>query len=153
MKLGFHDLKMSPKGAKFMAELNWIADRNLHVGFQRGKGVYENGADVADVAMYNEFGTSKIPARPFMEQSFKRHEQEYVEECENIFNAMIKGQKTDALIRKFGKKVKQDIVDEIELGQFVPNAPKTVAKKGFNKPLFETGLLEMSVSYYTEKRK
>ncbi|MBE6725088.1 MAG: hypothetical protein E7576_07865 [Ruminococcaceae bacterium] len=153
MSIGFHDLKMSPKGAKFMAELNWLANRTIHVGFQRGKGVYENGADVADVAMYNEFGTSKIPPRPFMEQSFKRHEVEYVEECENIFNAMIKGQKTDSLIRKFGAKVKQDIVDEIELGQFVPNAPSTVAKKGFNKPLYETGLMEKSISYYTEKVK
>ena len=93
MQLGFHGLKMSPKGAKFMAELNWLADRDIHVGFQRGKGVYENGADVADVAMYNEFGTSKIPPRPFMEQSFKRHEQEYVEESEAIFGAMIKGRK------------------------------------------------------------
>lgn len=153
MQLGFHDLKMSPKGAKFMAELNWLADRKIHVGFQRGKGVYENGADVADVAMYNEFGTSKIPPRPFMEQSFKRHEQEYVEECENIFNAMVKGQKTSGLIRIFGQKVKKDIVDEIERGEFVPNAPSTVAKKGFNKPLYETGLLEKSISYYTEKEK
>lgn len=153
MKLGFHDLKMSPKGAKFMAELNWLADRTIHVGFQRGKGVYENGADVADVARYNEYGTSKIPARPFMEQSFSRHEQEYVEECEKIYNAMLKGQKTSGMIRKFGQKVKQDIVDEIELGQFVPNAPSTVARKGFNKPLYETGLMEKSITYYTEKIK
>ena len=153
MQLNFHDLKMSTKGAKFMAELNWLADRDMHVGFQRGKGVYEDGTDVADVAMFNEFGTSKIPARPFMEQSFKRHEQEYVEECENIFNAMIKGQDTASLIRRFGQKVKQDIVDEIELGEFVPNAPSTVAKKGFNKPLYETGLMEKSITYYTEKRK
>lgn len=153
MQLGFHGLKMSPKGAKFMAELNWLADRDIHVGFQRGKGVYENGADVADVAMYNEFGTSKIPPRPFMEQSFKRHEQEYVEESEEIFGAMIKGQEVKPLIRKFGEKVKKDIVDEIEKGEFVPNAPSTVAKKGFNKPLYETGLMEKSISYYTEKRK
>ena len=153
MQLGFHGLKMSPKGAKFMAELSWLADRDIHVGFQRGKGVYENGADVADVAMYNEFGTSKIPPRPFMEQSFKRHEQEYVEESEEIFGAMIKGQEVKPLIRKFGEKVKKDIVDEIEKGEFVPNAPSTVAKKGFNKPLYETGLMEKSISYYTEKRK
>lgn len=153
MQLGFHGLKMSPKGAKFMAELNWLADRDIHVGFQRGKGVYENGADVADVAMYNEFGTSKIPPRPFMEQSFKRHEQEYVEKSEEIFGAMIKGQEVKPLIRKFGEKVKKDIVDEIEKGEFVPNAPSTVAKKGFNKPLYETGLMEKSISYYTEKRK
>lgn len=153
MQLGFHDLKMTPKGAKFMAELNWLADRTIHVGFQRGKGVYKDGTDVADVAMYNEFGTSKIPARPFMEQSFKRHEVEYVEECENIFNAMIKGQNTAPLIRKFGQKVKQDIADEIERGEFVPNAPSTVARKGFNKPLYETGLMKKSISYYTEKVK
>lgn len=153
MQLAFHDLKMSPKGAKFMAELNWLADRDIHVGFQRGKGVYEDGTDVADVAKMNEFGTSTIPARPFMEQSFTRHEQEYVEECEEIFTAMIKGQDVKSRIRRFGNKVKRDIVDEIERGEFVPNAPKTVAKKGFDKPLYETGLMEKSISYYTEKRK
>lgn len=153
MELGFHDLKLSPKGAKFMAELNWLANRDIHVGFQRGKAKYEDGTDVLDVAMYNEFGTSKIPARPFMQQSFDRHKTEYVEECETIFNAMIKGQDTVAMIRQFGMKVKQDIQDEIERGEFVPNAPATVAKKGFNKPLYETGLMKKSVVYYTEKKK
>jgi len=153
MNLGFHGLKMTPSGKKFMAELNWIADRDIHVGFKRGKGVYEDGTDVADVAMFNEFGTSTIPARPFMEQSFERHKAEYVEECERIWDAVVKKQPTAPLIRKFGKKVKQDIIDEIELGQFVPNAPSTVARKGFNKPLYETGLLEKSIVYTTEKRK
>lgn len=153
MQLAFHDLKMSPKGAKFMSELNWLADRTIHVGFQRGKGVYEDGTDAADVAMYNEFGTSTIPARPFMEQSFERHKQEYIEECERIYTKMVKGGDVSGEIRKFGNKVKRDIVDEIERGEFVPNAPSTVAKKGFNKPLYETGLMEKSVSYYTEKIK
>ena len=153
MELGFHDLKMTPKGKKFMAELNWLANRDMHVGFQRGKAVYEDGTDVVDVAMFNEYGTSRIPARPFMRQTFEKHKTEYVIACEDIFTAMIKGQKVESEIRKFGKKVKQDIVDEIEGGDFVPNAPSTVRKKGFNKPLYETGLMEKSISYYTKKRK
>ena len=153
MELGFHDLKMTPSGKMFMAELNWLANRDIHVGFQRGKGVYEDGTDVADVAMYNEYGTSRIPSRPFLRQSFERHKTEYVLECERIYTSMIQGKKVEGEIRKFGNKVKRDIVDEIERGEFVPNAPSTVAKKGFNKPLYETGLMEKSISYYTEKRK
>ena len=153
MELGFHDLKMTPSGKKFMAELNWLANRDIHVGFKRGVGVYEDGTDVVDVAMFNEYGTSKIPARPFLRQSFERHKTEYVLECEKIYTYMIKGNKISGEIRKFGQKVKQDIVDEIERGEFVPNAPSTVRKKGFNKPLYETGLMEKSISYYTEKRK
>lgn len=153
MDIAFHDLKMSPKGAKFMAELNWLANRDIHVGFQRGQHKYEDGTDVVDVAMFNEYGTSKIPSRPFMRQSFERHKTEYVLECENIYNMMFNGGNVQRAIRKFGEKVKQDIVDEIERGEFVPNAPSTVRKKGFNKPLYETGLMEKSLSYYTEKRK
>ena len=153
MELAFHNLKMTPTGKKFMAELNWLAKRDIHVGFKRGVGVYEDGTDVVDVAMYNEYGTSRIPSRPFMRQSFEQHKTEYILECERIYTKMIKGQKIQGDIKKFGYKVKDDIYREINLGAFVPNAPSTIHKKGFNKPLYETGLLGKSIVYETKKRK
>lgn len=152
MKLAFDDVKLNSTGKKFMAELEWLGNRDIYVGYIKGEHSYPDGTDVADVAIYNEFGTSRIPARPFLEQTFRKHKDEYIQSAEEVYGAFVKRKDFKSELKKFGEKCKQDVRDEIDEGDFTPNAPSTIARKGFNHPLYETGLLKSSVVYRTKKR-
>lgn len=58
----FSDL--TPAGRKFFRELKKLQDLEVQVGFQ-GDQKYEDGTSIAEVAVYNEFGSSDTPERPF----------------------------------------------------------------------------------------
>ena len=66
MAFGFTDL--TPEGKRYFQELKKLAEMEVVVGFQEGQ-AYEDGTSMAEVAAYNEFGSSDTPARPFMKQS------------------------------------------------------------------------------------
>ena len=151
LKLKFRNMEMTPKGAKAMEAITWLVNHEVRAGLQRGNSKYEDGTDVLDVAITNEFGTSKIPSRPFMEQSLERNKDDYHKECEVIFASAIEGKKVDVLLELLSEKLKYDIQDEIDTKDFVPNAPYTIAKKGFDFPLYETGLLQKSINNYVKE--
>ncbi len=45
-------------------DINQLDNRSVKIGLMGGEEV--SGVSVVDYAVYNEFGTSRIPARPFM---------------------------------------------------------------------------------------
>lgn len=143
----FPGLKLTAEGQKYVNELNKLANMEICVGFQAGDGSYENGTDIVDIASYNEFGTSTIPARPFMQQSWENHESELQSACEEALASVSNGGGAQEACDKIGaigvKLVQQEIVD----GGFVPNAPSTVLKKGSAQPLIDTGTMRQSVHY------
>ena len=57
--------RITPDGIKFQRMLKELADKEVRIGFQHGKATEENGADVCDVAAWNELGTERMPSRPF----------------------------------------------------------------------------------------
>ena len=62
MAFGFTDL--TPEGKRYFAELKKLAEMEVVVGFQSDGADYEGGASVAEVAAYNELGSSDTrPAR------------------------------------------------------------------------------------------
>ena len=56
MALEFSD--MTPEGKRFLKELRKLESLEVRVGFQAGQATYEDGADLAEVAAYNELGSS-----------------------------------------------------------------------------------------------
>ena len=143
---------MTPEGKKFVRELNKLLDLEVHVGFQSGDATYENGADICEIAAYNEFGGSDRPARPFMKQSFENHEAELKSGCEMVNKAIASGSTAEAALVKLGVAAKGLVQEEIVNGGFEPNAPSTIERKGSETPLIDTGTMRGSVNYQIKSR-
>ena len=106
------------------------------IGFQ---GYYpdENRTPVAFVAALNEFGTDRIPSRPFMRSA--------ITDVEDDLRRMLR-QRLDPLkmiidrplAQAMGDLVKTRIRNNIIEWTQPPNAPLTIALKGRNDPLVHT---------------
>jgi hypothetical protein len=123
-------------------------------------GTYENGEKISDVLSYNHYGTETIPPRPVLRiaaerllstSEMKKHLKAYMD---NIAEYAKRGRKSDMkeaeikMLTALGQQAKAEAKRVIENGGILQhNAPATVAKKGFNKPLYETGKLEKHLSY------
>ena len=69
-----------------MKELN---GRSIKIGIW-GSAV-QDGVAIVDYAIYNEFGTSRIPARPFMQKTFDDKKDETMKFAEFLVGKMIDG--------------------------------------------------------------
>lgn len=151
MAIEFSDL--TPEGKKFLNELRKLENLEVQVGFQAGEATYDDtGADVAEIAAYNEFGSSDTPARPFMRQSFEKHEDELQKACDEANKTIAKGGTAEQALNRIGVFCKGLVQNEIVDGGFAPNAESTIKKKGSAQPLIDTGLMRQSVNYVIKKR-
>lgn len=149
---GFSD--MTQEGKRYFAELKKLEDLEVRVGFQ-GDEVYEDGTSLAEIAAYNELGSSDgetQPARPFMKQSFENHEKELKAACEQVNAALASGETAEKALGSLGVAVKGLVQDEILEGGFEPNAPSTIKKKGSEQPLIDSSHMRQSVNYVIKKR-
>ncbi len=112
---------------------------------------------VAPYAAANEFGTEKIPPRPFLRTTFAAKEQEW---RKAVFLALQRRgvDHPEMALRDVGGLVRGDIVATIRTGHFTPLSPKTIEakrRKGRPEPetpLIDTGSLIRSVAYEVRKR-
>ena len=147
----FDGLKLTSDGKKFMAELNKLKGLEICVGFQSGDSRYEDGADTAEIAAFNELGTSDMPARPFMKQSWENHEDDLKKACQAANNMIASGKSAQQAASMLGAVGVGIVQSEIVEGQFAPNAPSTIRKKGSDRPLIDTGHMRQSVKYVVRK--
>lgn len=105
---------------------------------------------VEEYAVFNEYGTSRMPARPFFRLSVKTSKaqkeiQEYMKkQVEMIITGDITGQQA---YENLGTFVVQKIKKTIMSGNFAPNDAKTIKRKGSSTPLVETHSLYNSINY------
>lgn len=124
-------------------------------------GEYKDGPSFADVLAWNHYGTETIPPRPvlriaaeniLLSPEMKKHIKAYFK---NVMEYAKRGRIKDLqdietkMLTALGQQVAAEAKRIIERnsGELQHNAPATVAKKGFNKPLYETGQLEKHLSY------
>lgn len=148
-----HD-RITSEGARFLAEINNLKKLQVRVGFQRGKAKgkdhsgNETDVDMCDIAMFNELGTSTSPSRPFMRQSVDRNAEKINRFLKAQMQRMKNGQATaEDVMKAIGTFMKGLVQAEIRDGEFEPNAPSTVSKKGSSKPLIDTGHMRQSVNF------
>lgn len=154
MSLGWSDL--TPEGKKYFAELEKLSNLEVQVGFQEGEmHIDEDGNEdisLAEVAAYNELGTSTSPARPFMKQSFENHEKELQAACDEVNKVLSNGGTAESGLETLGTFLKGLVQEEIVEGGFEANKPSTVKKKGSAQPLIDTGYMRQSVNYVVKNR-
>jgi hypothetical protein len=153
--------KVTPKGKDFFKQIAELEKLQVRVGFQQGT-ASSGGADIVDVAAWNELGTEHSPPRPFLRQSVEKYEGQIAAMCKQQLARIVKGQATaqDAL-QALGVMQKGLIQKEIQSGGFTPNAPITieggwmwrngrafyVKGKKSSQPLIDTGRLRQTVNF------
>ena len=141
--------RLTNEGRAFFKQIKELEKLQVRVGYQHGKETHEeSGADIADIAMWNEVGTSRSPARPFMRNSVDNNADKINAMCKAQLNKIATGSSTaQDVLNALGVMQKGLIQSEIVNGTFVPNAPSTIKRKKSDKPLINTGRMRQSVSY------
>lgn len=103
---------------------------------------YPDGTPVAMVAFWNEYGTRTSPVRAFFRTTVSENKKNWVLSVQNLMKMHNDPKQVMGLI---GVHMQEQIVQSINTWNDPPNAPYTIAKKGFDKPLVETGLLMRSI--------
>lgn len=118
------------------------------VGFHGDEPPYPDGTSIAEVAAFNEFGTSRIPARPFMRNAVDKYQDSWFEQ---IRKDRQRGLDEHAIAQRLGLRMVGDIRQEITDLDTPPNAPSTIARKGSSNPLIDTGRMRQSVKHKVVK--
>lgn len=116
---------------------------------------YEDGTSLADVMIWNHYGTETIPPRPVLriaaENVMSRNE---IKDAIAVYYHNVLMNPKDAIslekemLRKIGVQVIKEAKRIIDAGnELQHNAPSTVRQKHFDKPLYETGLLMKNLGY------
>lgn len=114
----------------------------LEIGFFKGA-TYPSGQSVASVASYQEYGTLRIPARPFFRQAVAKNNKKWLE----TFKAHALQTAETKALAIVGEIAKGDVQQSITNLRTPPNAPSTIKAKGSTNPLIDTGLMRRSVTY------
>lgn len=120
-----------------------IKNKSLEVGFFEVS-KYENGVYVASVASFNEYGTAKIPPRPFFRNAIAKNSNKW---NDILANELRNSVDVELAYNRVGEIAKGDIVESIMQTNTPPNSPLTIAKKRSSKPLVDTSFMRSSVNY------
>ena len=139
-------------GDKYKAVLEKIARLKLtaQAGIPAGA-TTTDGKSIPMYAAYNEFGTSRIPARPFMRTTANEHQNEWCETLAGALKGEILKDNAKGAMGLVGEQMKAHIQQTIQKGSFAPNSPKTVANKRRkgkvepDHPLIDTGQMLASI--------
>lgn len=126
--------------------LNKLLTRNdqyVKAGVMPGS-KYPDGTNVATVAYKNEYGWKNIPSRAFIRTTVKEQKENWAKLAQQGAKA---GYSIEKILGLVGTQMQQDIQYSITIWSDPPNAPSTVARKGFNKPLIDTSLMRDSIKY------
>lgn len=137
-------------GNKSGAYLAALADRmtkgEVQVGFLEGStypaGEKNKPLHVAQVAFWNNFGTTRTPPRPFFSNMVRDQSPRWGKQLAAVSKAA--NFDTAVSLGRMGEHIKDQLVKAI-VDWPADNAPSTAQRKGFNKGLIDTGVMQRSV--------
>jgi hypothetical protein len=102
--------------------------------------------EVAERAAQNEFGTDRIPERPFVRPTIDQHQREYLDLMERGVERAALGEapRNQALLPA-ANRIRSDLIEKIIDVRTPPNAPGTIARKGSSNPLVDTGEMQRTI--------
>lgn len=136
-------------GKKFEAAMHVLAaklgqPRTLRVGFLQSS-TYPDGTPVAMIAAIQNFGAPSrgIPPRPFMSNAVAKHSPSWPKGIATQLKA--NGNDVDNALEVTGEVIKGQIQQSIRDTNAPPLSPVTIARKGFDAVLIDTGHMLNSV--------
>lgn len=120
----------------------------LRVGIMGGK-TYPDGTPVAEVGYVNEYGTDVIPTRPFFRSAIANERSVLPQMAASLLGK----NDPETALRLIGEHMVGALSDSVQTWSEPPNAPSTIAAKGYNAPLRANDrLLRNSFSYEIEEK-
>jgi hypothetical protein len=112
----------------------------------------DDSLTVLEVAVFNEFGTDRIPERSFIRAWFDENESRLRTALSRMMVSVIAGKRTkEQALELLAQTCVGQIQKRIANGISPPNADSTIDRKGSDKPLVDTGQLRSSISYRVDK--
>ena len=112
----------------------------------------EQAVTVLQVAIWNEFGTSRTPSRSFLREWFDTNREVAKGKFLTLMKSVIRGERTkEQILDLIGLWAVGEIQKNISKGVPPPNAQSTIDAKGSSTPLIDTGVLRSSISYMVEQ--
>ena len=140
-----------PDFRTLLASLRCLENKKLKVGVLPSAGRNSEGVDLVDVAIWNEFGTRHIPARPFVRIAAEKNESKWNRYAERCVDAALKNRANiNNALYLLGEQVKSDVQRDIGSGELAPNKASTIRSKGSSAPLIDHGDLRRSIGYKIE---
>jgi len=123
---------------------------------------YKNGLSGADIVKINEYGTANIPPRPAFNLGFHKALEKRQDRIKNAIRNLVtlSLSKTESAKNEFNL-IEKRILAEVGISakkeikflvatantELLPNAARTVKRKGFDNPLYETGQLLKNIDF------
>lgn len=126
--------------------------KRVLVGVPAGK-TEPDGTSTAKIAAIHEFGAPErnIPERSFLRSGIRENLPVLTELSKGLLPRVVEGvMGEEHALGILGTVAASKVQDKIVSGPFTPNAPRTVARKGSDKPLIDTGSLRQSITYVVE---
>lgn len=137
---------------KLIETLGRYKNSYVTIGIHEDAGEYPGEASVAEVALWNEFGTRFTPERSFLRSALDDNNAKinsWREEA--IENILDKGWTVEKALEMMGLRIQLLIQNKIKSDVPPPNAPSTVAMKKKDgvapRTLIWSGLMLRSVTY------
>lgn len=128
--------------SKHKQDMRALAAKTVKVGIQADAGEYPDGTKVIDVAIWNHFGTSSIPARPFLTAAVRRYREEIKATMSTLAAAVSRGEILPEVAHmKAGLAMTNYIRQTMREGPWTPLSPETIKRKGHSRPLFDQHIL------------
>lgn len=105
---------------------------------------------IAELGVIHEFGTSHIPQRSFIRAAIDENIDAIVDHHRRIAGDNFRGATLISSSHKFGRWLVAQIVDRINSNIPPPLSPLTVARKGHDLALVDTGVMRESITYEVE---
>lgn len=115
---------------------------------------YPDGTAVAYIATVHEFGTpnARPPARPFMRPAVQNYGQEWMDTLAQGAKASLNGGPTpEQVLELVTLQAAGNVAEKIQAVTAPPLSPVTIRRKGFDKPLVDTGQMIQSVTGKVER--
>lgn len=137
------------------------ATRNLKTGRKVSEKLAETIAtggkgeaiSLAMIAATHEFGSPEqnIPERSFLRGGIRRGIPKFNKVNEDSLRKVVRGEMTCAgALDRLGVVAVGEVKREFVVGNFVPNKPATIKRKGSSRPLIDTAQLRQSITYQLE---
>lgn len=124
----------------------------VQVGFFEGdrytsvdrRGKKRKPLPIAQVAFWNNYGTTKIPRRDFMGATVRGGVAWWAKDMAILIQ---QGKSAEQAVAIIGKIMQEDVVTSIKNWSQPPNSDRWAKIKGFNKPLIDEGSMQRAVGY------
>lgn len=124
------------------------------VGVRGNAGDSEDGTPLAVIAAANEFGTATIPERSFLRSTVESNRGKYADDLQEVVEAVVDG-KANAMeqgLNRLGVEAVADVQRTMRELDDPPNAASTIARKGTDNPLIDTGRLRQSIDHEVREK-